>query len=64
MIKKIPENTPIRTVQTLIDEAKLLGLRVVHRPDQPESDTEPTESNVISLEAYRIMNAFVSPEAA
>ncbi len=53
----ISENTDIRTVQTLIDEAKSLGLRVVHRPDQDKS-------NVISMDDHRIMMAHISPEAA
>jgi hypothetical protein len=53
---QIAENTNIRTVQTIIDEAKALGLRVVHRP-------EPKKSNVVSLEARRQMMANVSAEA-
>lgn len=57
MQTKIPENTPVRTIQTLVDEAKALGLRVVHRP-------EPPKTNVVLLEQHRVMNAFVSPEAA
>lgn len=54
---KIAENTDIRTVQTMIDEAKALGLRVIHRPEQ-------AKSNVVSLEARRQMMAHTSPEAA
>jgi hypothetical protein len=38
MNKQIPENTPVRTVQTIVDEAKALGLRVVHRPDTAKSN--------------------------
>lgn len=53
----IPENTDLRTVQTLINEAKELGLRVVHRPDAPKT-------NVVSLEERRQMMAHTSPEAA
>lgn len=56
----IAENTDIRTVQTIIDEAKSLGLRVVHRPD-------PVKSNVISIaEAaeQRRVQMCVSPELA
>ncbi len=56
----ISENTDIRTVQTLIDEAKHLGLRVVHRP-------EPVKSNVISIaEAaeQRRMQMCASPKVA
>lgn len=30
---QLSENTNVRTVQHIIDEAKALGLRVVHRPD-------------------------------
>lgn len=57
MNKLIPENTPVRTVQQIIDEAKALGLRVVHRPD-------PVKTNVVSLEHHRAMQAYTSPEAA
>lgn len=60
MNKTISENTDIRTVQTVIDEAKAMGLRVVHRP-------EPKPSNVVHLwdEAEtRRMQMCVSPEAA
>lgn len=60
----IPENAPIRTVQTMIDEAKALGLRVTHRPD-------PKPSNVIQLSdadnnpsEHLRMQMCVSPEAA
>lgn len=56
----ISENTPVRTVQTLIDEAKSLGLRVVHRPDQ-------SKSNVVSIQQAaeeRRMQMCASPEAA
>ena len=52
----IAENTPLRTIQTLISEAKTMGLRVVHRPTK--------DSNVVSiLEARRVMLANVSAEA-
>jgi hypothetical protein len=34
----ISENTELRTVETLINEAKALGLRVVHRPDTAKSN--------------------------
>lgn len=54
---QIAENTNIRTVETIIDETKALGLRVVHRP-------EPKPSNVVSLEAHRQMMANVSAECA
>jgi len=54
---QIAENTNIRTVQTIISEAKALGLRVVHRPEQKKS-------NVVSLEARRQMMANVSAECA
>lgn len=57
MNKLIPENTPVRTVQQIIDDAKALGLRVVHRPD-------PVKTNVVSLEQRRTMQAYTSPEAA
>lgn len=56
----IAENTDIRTVQTIIDEAKSLGLRVVHRPD-------PVKSNVISIAKaaeQRRVQMCVSPELA
>ena len=33
MITKIEENTDIRTIQTLIDEANALGMKVIHRPE-------------------------------
>lgn len=57
MNKQIPENTPVRTLQTIVDEAKALGLRVVHRPD-------PVKTNVVSLDEHRVMSAHTSPEAA
>lgn len=53
----ISENTDLRTVETLINEAKSLGLRVVHRPD-------PVKSNVVSLDDRRVMLANTSPEVA
>lgn len=53
----ISENTDLRTVEHLINEAKSLGLRVVHRPD-------PVKSNVVSLDERRVMQAHTSPEAA
>jgi len=56
----ISENIPIRTVQTLIDEAKALGMHVVHRPEQ-------AKSNVVKLWdelEVRRMQMCVSPEAA
>lgn len=40
---QLAENTPVRTVQHIIDEAKALGLRVVHRPDNLHA------SNIIDL---------------
>ena len=30
---KIEEKTNIRTIQTLIDEAHVLGMKVIHRPE-------------------------------
>jgi len=60
MNMKISEQSDIRTVQTMIDEAKALGLRVVHRPDQ-------VKSNVISMREaaeQRRQQICVSPEAA
>lgn len=57
MNTKISENIDLRTVETLINEAKSLGLRVVHRPD-------PVKSNVVSLDDRRVMLAHTSPEAA
>lgn len=57
MNKQISENTDVRTVQTMINEAIALGLRVVHRPD-------PVNTNVVSLEDRRQMMAHTSPEAA
>ena len=56
----ISETAPIRTVETLISEAKSLGMRVVHRPEQKPS-------NVVKLwdEANtRRMQICASPEAA
>lgn len=59
---QLSENAPIRTVQTVINEAKALGLRVVHRPDNLHNN------NVIDIrhaaEQRRIMQAYTSPEAA
>lgn len=59
MNKQIMENTNIRTIETIINEAKSLGLRVVHRPD-------PKPSNVIILSeaAKQRQQMCVSPEAA
>lgn len=60
MNMQISENTSIRTVQHMIDEAKALGLRVVHRPDS-------VKSNVISMREaaeQRRQQMCVSPEAA
>ena len=60
MNMKISEQSDIRTVQTMIDKAKALGLRVVHRPDQ-------VKSNVISMREaaeQRRQQICVSPEAA
>ena len=56
---QLPENTNIRTIETIIQEAKQLGLRVVHKPD-------PKPSNVISLSeaAKQRQQMCVSPEAA
>jgi len=56
MNMKIEEQQDVRTVQTLIDEAKSMGLRVVHRPD-------PVKAEVIDMESRR-MQMCVSPEAA
>lgn len=42
MSLQIAENTSMRTIETLINEAKALGLRVVHRP-------EPKPSNVVDI---------------
>jgi len=56
----ISEKTDIRTVQTLIDEAKAMGLRVVHKPD-------PKHRKVINISEaaeQRRMQMCVSPEAA
>lgn len=56
----IAENTDLRTIQTLISEAKSFGLRVVHRPTVKDS-------NVVSLlarqEARRVAMDYVSAEA-
>jgi hypothetical protein len=58
MNTQLSENTDIRTIQTIIDEAHAMGLRVVHKPD----------SNVIDLlerqEARRVMLANTSVECA
>jgi len=57
---QIAENTDIRTVQTIIDEAKSLGLRVVHHPD-------PKPSKVVNIKEaaeLRRMQMCTSPEAA
>jgi len=56
----ISENTDIRTVQTMIDEAKALGLRVVHRPDQKHRKVV----NIREAAEQRRMQMCVSPEAA
>lgn len=53
----ISENTDLRTVETLINEAKSLGLRVVHRPD-------PVKSNVVSLNDRRVTHGNTPLEAA
>ncbi len=53
----ISENTDLRTVETLINEAKSLGLRVVHRPD-------PVKSNVVSLDERRVTHSNTPLEAA
>jgi len=42
----IAENTNLRTIETLISEARALGMRVVHRPEQ-------AKSNVINLDCAR-----------
>lgn len=58
---QVAENTPVRTVQHIIDEAKALGLRVVHRPDNLYT------SNIIDLKQAaeeRRQRMCVSPEAA
>jgi hypothetical protein len=57
---QISEHAPVRTIQHMIDEAKSLGLRVVHRPDS-------MKSNVISMREaadQRRQQMCVSPEAA
>jgi len=56
---QLPENTNIRTIETIIQEAKQLGLRVVHKPD-------PKPSNVVQLHAaaHERRQTHVSPEAA
>jgi hypothetical protein len=59
-LNKIAENTDIRIVQTLIDEAIALGLRVVHKPD-------PKQRKVVNIREaaeHRRMQMCVSPEAA
>ena len=33
MNMKIEENTNIRTIQTLIDEARAIGMKVIHKPE-------------------------------
>jgi len=56
----ISENTDIRTLQTIVDEAKALGLRVVHKPD-------PKQRKVINIREaaeQRRMQMCVSPEVA
>jgi len=56
----ISEKTDIRTIQTVIDEAKALGLRVVHKPD-------PKQRKVINIREaaeQRRTQICVSPEAA
>lgn len=60
MQTQIAESTDVRTIETLISEAKSLGMRVVHRPEQKPS-------NVVKLwdEANtRRMQICASPEAA
>jgi len=60
MILAISENTDIRTLQTIVDEAKALGLRVVHKPD-------PKQRKVINIREaaeQRRMQMCVSPEVA
>jgi|GEM_PF-1026098 len=56
----ISEKTDIRTLQTIVDEAKALGLRVVHKPD-------PKQRKVINIREaaeHRHTQMCVSPEAA
>ena len=59
MHKIIQENTNIRTIETIISEAKALSLRVMHKPD-------PKPSNVIQLPAaaHERRQTHTSPEAA
>ena len=56
----IAENTPLRTIQDLFDEAKAMGWNITHKPDN-------LQNNVVSLskhlEARRVMLANVSAEA-
>jgi hypothetical protein len=56
---QLAENTNIRTIETIIQEAKQLALRVVHTPD-------PKPNNVVQLHiaAHERRQTHVSPEAA
>lgn len=47
MSLQIAENTSMRTIETLINEAKALGLRVVHKPKL--TLPEPKPSNVVDI---------------
>lgn len=57
---QIAENIDIRTVQTLIDEAIALGMRVVHRPEHKQNNL----INIYDAAENRRMQMCVSPEAA
>lgn len=57
---QISENTPIRAIQTIIDEAKAMGLRVVHRPEKPKSNV----INIAEAAEQRRIQLCMSPEAA
>lgn len=46
MSLQIAENTSMRTIETLINEAKALGMRVVHKP---KTKQEPKPSNVVDI---------------
>jgi hypothetical protein len=48
MNTQLSESADILTIQTIIDEAHAMGLRVVHKPDE--------------LEEMRVMNAHTSVE--
>jgi len=56
----ISEKTDIRTIQTIVDEAKALGLRVVHKPDMKQRKVV----NIREAAEQRRTQMCVSPEAA